>query len=434
MNLSRLVVFVPIEDGYLAYNTLTQSVLFLDRTTQETLVNNPNLANDEILAPLIEEKFLVPETVDESELIKTWFQKNSETTDFINLTILTTYACNLACVYCVEEGVIQPIMMDSDTQDAVINWFKTQVTENQVRRVRLCFYGGEPLLNIKAIEVIAKSVCNICKLKGIEFRAELISNGVLLSKETAEKLVDYGISQVKVTIDGDKTQHNRKRPAKNRTDSYQTILDNLIDLPEAIDLIVSGNYDQENSASFPAMLDELKALELENRIKYISFKPILNTNQAQAAVAAQCASSSLAEADLSAMVSLRNEANQRGFNVPDYLVLGPCEFNEQKSLVIDPVGNFYKCAGFVGRPEFCIGNIETGFNEKYTQFVKVYLPENCITCRYVPICGGGCRYCAQIKYGDYRKVACEEPYFETVGLEVLKSDYSPTLKTVGSRQ
>jgi uncharacterized protein len=431
MKLSKYVVFIPIEDGYLAYNTLTQSVLFLDRTTKETL---PNLANNEILSPLIEEKFLIPETIDESEVIKTWFKNISETTDFLNLTILTTYACNLACVYCVEEGVIQPIMLDSASQDAVMNWIKTQLAEKQVRRVRLCFYGGEPLLNTKAIEMLAKSVRDICELKGIDFRAELITNGVLLTKKIADSLISRGIKRVKVTIDGDRAQHNLKRPAKNNLDCYQTILNNILNLPEELELIVSGNFDRENGASFPAMLDDLKLLGLVERIKSISFKPILNTINAGSAIGRHCASASIGDADLSTMVLLRNAAKERGFNVPDYLVLGPCEFNFQNNLVIDPVGNYYKCAGFVGRPEFCIGNIKTGFNEKYTQFVKVSLPENCITCSYVPICGGGCRYCAQVKYSDYRKVVCEYPYFETVGLEVLKSDYSPALKAVGSRQ
>lgn len=431
MKLSRFVVFVPIEDGYLAYNTLTQSILFLNQATKDCLCNNPSLASeDDNLAPLFEEKFLVPIALDESDVIKSWFQKITENTEILNLTILTTYACNLACVYCVEEGVIQPVVMESVTQNTVVNWIKTQIAKKQIHQVRICFYGGEPLLNIKAIETISKSVREWCQELEIEYRAEMITNGVMLSKDVAQNLVSWGIQQVKITIDGNRSQHNLKRPAKNQHDSYQVILDNLRALPEDIELIISGNYDQDNIPSFPTMLDELKNLGLGNRIKYIAFKPILNTIQKTVSIARQCASPSLSEADMTAMISLRNAAKDRGFNVPDYLVLGPCEFNNHLSLVIDPIGNFYKCAGFVGRPEFCIGNIKDGYNQKYQQFIDIALPDSCIECRYIPICGGGCRYCAQVKYDDYRKVVCEEPYFETVGKEVLKLDYfTPALTT-----
>ena len=423
MKLSKYVVFIPTEDGYLAYNTLTRSVLFLDQTTKDNLTKTADsIQSADLLTPLVEEKFLIPDSIDETQHIRTWLDEIRHT-DTLNLTILTTYACNLACVYCIEEDVIKPIIMDSKTQEQVINWIKTQIIEKQILQVRLCFYGGEPLLNSPAIETIAQSIRGFCSQKEIGFYAELISNGVLLNPENAIKLVEWGISQVKITIDGDRIQHNRKRPAKNRADSYQVIINNIKTLPDELDLIISGNYDADNIASFPAMLDELAALGLSNRIKHISFKPILHTSQKASAVASQCASISFAESDLTAMVRLRNEAKSRGFNVPDYLVLGPCEFNFDYSLVIDPIGNFYKCAGFVGRPQFIIGDIKTGFNQRYYEFINVNIPEYCFDCIYMPSCGAGCRYCAQIKFGDYNQVVCEKPYFESVGQEILKSDY-----------
>jgi uncharacterized protein len=431
MQLSRFVEFVPVENEYLAYNTLTQSVLLLNQETKDIVCNNPTqAAKDTNFAPLLEEKFLVPATLDESGFIRTWYKKITDSSSELNLTILTTYACNLACVYCVEEGVIKPIIMDLATQNKVIHWIENEIQTKQILKVKLCFYGGEPLLNIKAVEIISNSVRDLCDERGIAYRAEMITNGILLSKEIAQNLVSWGIQQIKITLDGDRTQHNLKRPAKNQTDSYQTILDNIFNLPDNMELIISGNYDRENIQSFPNMLNELNVLRLEGRIKHISFKPILNTIPGSAAVAKHCASPSISESDLSAMITLRNEAKSRGFNVPDYLVLGPCEFNAQQSLVIDPIGKFYKCAGFVGRPEYCIGNINSGYNQRYQEFINIALPESCIDCRYVPVCGGGCRYCAQVKYGNYRQVVCEKSYFETVGKQVLIDDYyTPTLKS-----
>ncbi|MFB3895780.1 MAG: radical SAM protein [bacterium] len=431
MQLSRFVDFVPIENDFLAYNTLTQSVLFLDQKSKDIITNNPKqAAEDANFAPLLEEKFLVPSSIDESTIVKSWYQSVLDNNTELNLTILTTYACNLACVYCVEDGVIQPILMDLATQNKVIKWIENEILSKHILKVKICFYGGEPLLNLKAVEIISNSVRELCYEKEIEYRAEMITNGLLLSKETAENLASWGIQQLKLTIDGDRTQHNLKRPAKNQTDCYQTILDNIFNIPDSIDLIISGNYDRENIPTFPVLLNELNVLRLENRIKHISFKPILNTLVGSSPVTKHCASPSISDADLSAMISLRNEAKSHGFNVPDYLALGPCEFNNQNSLVIDPTGKFYKCAGFVGRKEFCIGSIKTGYNKQYQNFINIPLPESCIDCKYVPACGGGCRYCAQVKYGDYRKVVCEKKYFETVAKQVLIDDYYPQTQPV----
>ena len=99
---------------------------------------------------------------------------------------------------------------------------------------------------------------------------------------------------------------------------------------------------------------------------------------------------------------------------------------DDSMLVIDPSGDIYKCEAFVGRPQFCIGNVRANrFNHRYAEFItmKPWQAQECLECPYVPMCGGGCRYIAQLKHSDYTKPACDREYYEKIFPQLLKMDY-----------
>ena len=72
---------------------------------------------------------------------------------------------------------------------------------------------------------------------------------------------------------------------------------------------------------------------------------------------------------------LKEEIEKRGFTTSTDTAIGPCEAVREYSYVIDPGGNLFKCAGFVGRQEFIIGNIddERNLNHTNTRFMTADL-------------------------------------------------------------
>lgn len=60
--------------------------------------------------------------------------------------------------------------------------------------------------------------------------------------------------------------------------------------------------------------------------------------------------------------------------------------------VIDPNGFVYKCISRVGREEYSIGHVGNGFGFDADAHKKVtpFDSESCKTCKYFPICKGGC--------------------------------------------
>lgn len=138
-------------------------------------------------------------------------------------------------------------------------------------------------------------------------------------------------------------------------------------------------------------------------------------------------SCTFSEMKVSDILWLRDEVEKRGFRSKgDGIVLGPCCATREQTYTIDPWGKIYKCVALVGREEYITGDVKDAQdNHLNTRFMTVDLwgDPYCQPCSYRPVCGGGCRGSSVTQSGNFEKVACEKPYFETVALELVKREY-----------
>lgn len=155
------------------------------------------------------------------------------------LILETTQACNLRCRYCCY-GEDYPatrqhgtVTMSQETAKRAIdfymeNFIKTCYT-TPARNPMITFYGGEPLLNLPLVE---KTV-NYIKSEYPGFRPEfnLTTNGTLLTDETADFLVQDDFSIV-VSLDGNKTNHDRNRVTADGQGTFDAITHNLARLKQ----------------------------------------------------------------------------------------------------------------------------------------------------------------------------------------------------------
>ncbi len=433
MKSSRFNIEIPLngtKEETLIFNTFTDSRVVINKELKAAMEKADQklpLSEEETgyLTQLKDLGIMVNDAVDEEKELEYWFQKFKFDTSILSITLLTTYDCNMKCTYCFEEGVIKKQYMSEGTSRLVIQWLRQKINIVRPATLRLLFYGGDPMVTKKSRETmlfIAKNLHKITSQKDIELDLRMITNGVVLPVEHIKKIVQYGLKGIKVTLDGDEAAHNRTRIFKNNKGTFKTIIRNLKKIKGLVPITIGCNYDEVNKTSIPALLNLLKDAGFEDSVEAINFKPIFqnieNTGKAQFDV---CTYSDM---DVTDIVRFKRETKSKGFMTREGISLGPCEAARENSYAIDPGGKIYKCCGFVGREQFKIGDLHEGLNEENTRFMTVDLWRNkdCDGCKYLPLCGGGCRSSAYVKHQDFSRFACELKYFNTVLPELLKEE------------
>ena len=152
-------------------------------------------------------------------------------------------------------------------------------------RFTLTFFGGEPLLNLPVVYALAERMWNACRSRGVAMNISIITNGLLLTEAVVDRLLPYGLTGVKITLDGDRATHDRLRPLRGGQGTFDRILANMRAVAPKVRLSIGGNFDVDSAASYPELLALLRSEPFADRIAKIAFKPIIrgpNTGRAGA--------------------------------------------------------------------------------------------------------------------------------------------------------
>ena len=434
---SKYTLFVenhPDRGKHLFFCTRTQAMVVVDDELKGAIDALPSMpggkAVADALVTLAGMGFLVQNRTEENADIERYFHALKSDGSRIDATVLTTYACNFACPYCVEEGVKAAVHMDEQTAVRTVAYIGERVQEHNAEKLFVTFYGGEPLLNLKAMRIVAGGLQEFCKPRGVEFNFGITTNGALLSTEVVDDLLGFGLKGVKVTLDGFGPFHDRKRPFADGRGSFDRIVENVYHAVEKIDVDVGGNFDHENIDSFPQLLDHLKVLGLADKLHRVRFKPISETPQDRAGMAdgaeMACIFGEISTAER--LVELRRLALEKGFPVDPGIGVNACAMTANSAVfTIDPTGRIFKCPAFVGHEEFAAGSIatgETGGRTAAGEAADQQLWQRCSDCPYVPLCGEGCQFGSYLRYGDTSRLNCRKEFVEHMVRENLKLNYS----------
>ncbi len=434
MKSSKFNVLIPLQKKteYLLYNTFSDSMAVIDSRLKDMMekdisLHSSNPVVNKNLKGLKEAGFVIEDDGLEKKELENWFYRLKHNGKELCITIFTTFACNLKCTYCFQEHTKGKASLKKDRAAEVVRWIKTRIDGiDGLESLELTFFGGEPLLNTEALEYVAREAGRKAKSSKIDFKFDVITNGTLLTPEIVRKLVPLGLRGAKVTLDGFKNSHDRTRPYKNGKGSYETIIKNIVDTSELVPVSIGGNYDDSNIESFIALLEHLQSLGLPGKLNQIHFRPILSQISKEGGPQASmgCEPCSFSETSSKELFFLKKEITKRGFNTPDTASLGPCKFFNKHSYTIDPEGFIYKCEGFAGIKKYSIGSIYGGINKDKLQKMLDSDPwKNCGDCKYIPVCGCGCRVLACDQEGRMDKVICEKRYFERVATGLWKKSY-----------
>ncbi len=364
--------------------------------------------------------FILEHHMEEKEIIdkrKEAVLKNAYNSGEFVLTIAPTNSCNMACSYCYE-GEDKPISggMSELTLDQIMEFLEKEVKNKkfvkEFKKLSIQWYGGEPLLSFKNIEKLSKRLIHFAEKNSLEYDADMVTNGSLMTPAIWQKLLEYKITNVQITIDGYKITHDENRPLKGKNkNSYHTILENLAKKPEDIFVNIRVNADKKVVKYLDRFLIDLE--------KYKIWPYNSKTVQLQLARKEHYKNTNFNETELLlTQEEFFNEYDQfqlskfnfynewikehphrkkakRAFYYPDITTYICKVAHYPYGLTIDQYGNIFKCWEYLNNSEKNIQHISNDYNEiankvRFSEMVNFNKVDECSDCKFLPICEVNC--------------------------------------------
>ena len=311
----------------------------------------------------------------------------------IALTICPTMGCNFDCPYCFEDHFAGK--MNAEVQDDVIALAGRLLDASGAKDLSVTWFGGEPLLALDVIESLSERFLALAEERGGEYRANIITNGYLLTQRAVDTLDRYKVSSAQITIDGLGATHDATRHLAGGGPTFDKIVENLRGCKLPFKVSIRHNVHEDNKSE----MDELKAFieklaeESGNDLSYypapVSGSEVADERGQQVGIL--CGSSA-------SEVSLRQEAQRFTSGRGHY-----CGAHSFWCVGIDERGNLQKCWEAVDKPHISFGTahdwdpadpLATASNpDNLTMYLNTACPvpdDECRECVWLPMCVGGC--------------------------------------------
>ncbi|HTM24175.1 MAG TPA: radical SAM protein [Vicinamibacterales bacterium] len=451
---------VPLEDRNEIFlmNTFTDAQLMVSRDVVDLLdrldagAAAVSAEHREALEQLTANGFVVADREIERRDLRAFFRDVRESSDTLKITVLTTLQCNFACDYCIQgdhgDYNKHAAKMSMEMAARVAAWAEGRLDAVGPKRLIVTFFGGEPLLNMPVLYYLAERLHASAAARGVEILINIITNGLLLSRDMVERLNPLGLNGIKITLDGDREAHNRSRPLRGGQGTFDRIVANMREVAHLTRIAVGGNFDVDSVDAYPALLDFLASEEFAPKLSKVTFKPVIREKVAVSrglipltAVSAEgkplngaCMTSAGTGVSRvcdtcnfvdEKMAFLREETKKRGFSTADGVHMGPCEIHKEHAYTIGPDGSLFACPGFAGEALQSTGHIDGRQEDFRSQalknFERLSAWEMCHDCAFIPVCAGGCAVASHNELGDMHAPNCHKPSFEA-GLVALAHD------------
>jgi uncharacterized protein len=268
-------LLIPVEERkeFLLCNTLTGGIEVLPReegtliaelmTVREFDGETDFKGGAPLLEHWIEKEYIIPAETNlrrqlEDHITATQYKQGQT----IHLTIGTTITCNMGCAYCFEFVKPNHTLKDEKVKQQIITHVEEiiQKMDGEIRAIQVMWYGGEPLINMRAISDVSKGLIDLCTKYSLDYKASVVTNGIYLTEENVRTLVDCRVDTAQVTLDGAQRTHDIKRPLKQKDgENYPRIMRNLAALPPGLRVTIRINVDREVRDTIEDLLDDMTA-------------------------------------------------------------------------------------------------------------------------------------------------------------------------------
>lgn len=400
---SKFNVFEKTNSGdVLALNTLKMIPVKiparLNTAVMDILEQDVVEIENKLTEELREVGLLVEESLDEIKLVEMKHNAVVYGTEILNVEILPTNDCNFNCSYCFEKN--EKNYMNHETADSIISFFKREIPH--CKKVRIDWFGGEPLLCKDVLLLIAKAVDEICRKNGVALFSTISTNGYLLDWEYFQKLIEVRVYEYQICIDGPLEFHNKTRPHKEKDDSYQKILSNLIAIKQninsqAFSIGIRCNITPEVEPHLERHLEEMSKYFKNDSRFFIMFQGVRDWG------GVKNVPQNIPTDESGLYKKWYARARELGLHCADRLVpvpfVGYCPAARKNGYVINYDGSLHKCSLSLWGKYRNVNNIgkilkngKTSLDEgKISQWL-VHLDayeDKCLKCSMFPLCVGG---------------------------------------------
>lgn len=368
-----------IENVFLAYNMLTRELVVLTNNEYKLLSSDSFLYSDDS-HDLISDWFAVPIDNDDIKLYEqsVALYKLFDHEKYINsFTILTTTDCNARCFYCYEKGIKHSNMSEKTAHDVA----KFIISNSADKKVRLGWFGGEPLYNYDVINVITDDLRKANK----RFTSSMTSNGYLFDDNLVKLAQErWNLKYVQITLDGTQNVYNKcKNYIYDDLNPFETVCSNIERiLKHDIDVKIRLNLDTYNYKDLYSLVDYIT-----NRFKgqkklygYVSLLYDLNHKRTKEEK----------QMLIDNLINIENKLYDAGIQkggLNDKFRISCCMADNIHSTLINPEGGLARCEHYVN--DYLWGTI---YEPQYTspafyewQSINKHTNE-CIYCPYYIEC------------------------------------------------
>ena len=371
------------------------------------------------------------------EFVLALHKKQELKTSAGGIMLLLSYNCNLACRYCYQQehrprksgAVMSPDLVE----DVFDKHLQKMLPGVDRKGLEITFYGGEPFL-LAHVPAVRKALAYAGKYSMI---ASAISNATMVDRMPDIFGEGCGfVSQVQVSLDGTREQHDVSRIPPSGEKTFDRITDNIkLMLKRKTRVNIRLNLDRRTIGTVPQLLRELEEKGILGDKCVSIYASPLHDNIAEVDATNFIDLAGLSERvfslgiDLEHPVSLRANEMSYLFSLEKGIGLTHTSFcmqTMQHTLVVDPFGDLYACFEEAGYPEYRVGRVSwrgVEFFPLHDIYKRRHLAnmEECLKCPVALTCGGQCGVRCRAKTGDLFTPHCQD--IKQVILNGLKLAY-----------
>jgi uncharacterized protein len=405
MKPSKYNFFFPYESdngNILAYNAFSNALAFMEQDKYKCFMdftdNACEIKDAQFAEQLKAGHFIIDDSTDELARLRYRMLVGRYNTRGLGLTIAPTADCNFRCTYCYEKDVIKPVYMNDAVQEKIVEMVSRMA--NTIETLSITWYGGEPLMAFDVVSNLSERFISICDDNKIAYKAQMITNGYLLTLEIAKAFERLKIGSLQITLDGFKDTHDSMRPLADGSGTFDDIMENLITCKDFLPgVILRINTDKDNLTAGQKIYTLLQAKGLTDKIRPYLGKIMQDTVTPDGTYdKSKC----LNTCDFSAIDFdyLRETMNDDSFmGMYPRLIGNACGADKLNSYTIGADGKLYKCWSDIGIYERSVGDVldikaENRNAPLYFDYMLYdpTLDKNCADCNVLPICMGSCPY------------------------------------------
>lgn len=367
----------------LLFNTYSSQGKWITKSEYIEIKDKNNIDLGDVPEYLSDLGFIIPIDVDESTYLEEDHIKMAYGIDILDLTIAVTGCCNYHCKYCFEISNDRHIDLETDTIEKIIKFINNELSKHKFKSIRICYFGGEPLLNIDGIKDINNKIRNITQLPIYSF---IITNGRYLNLKTLNELKECNLEVAQITIDGPPKEYAYIKGCSEN--DFYSVISNIKEIQNEIDIIIRIHVGKNNSESVKKLItylceEKIKCKIYISNIKYYEHDKIQFMQDYAEYV--ECYK------DIMTFV-FKNGYEDKFIRVYPVHQCGACQANSKYSFTIDTKGNLYKCMESLFNKEFIIGNVTDGITEEHINSIYIDNPlyNECSHCKFRPLCNGIC--------------------------------------------